>query len=359
MIECRTRQEPAEIRVLLGNIVKQPDCDAIVNSANQNLRAGSGVCGAIHAAAGPELETFSHALAPLGLAEAVATPGFRLTSKIVIHVRGPKYHFDPDPARHLAKAIRNVLLLADRHKVVRVAVPGISMGVYAYPPAEAVPILVRTAYETCHDLQHLQEIRFVVMDKVIKTLFEEQIARWESGARRDLVADVDAEVLREASGKVISPRLIDAVRKEYRLAWSGIHGVSHWARVRKVGLQLAGMTGARPDVVELFAFLHDSCRHGDGRDPDHGRRAVEFARRLRGECFSLDDEGFALLCEAMEFHSKGLMAADVTVQTCWDADRLDLGRVDIQPEAERLCTAAARQMLKSEFFGLQSARQRE
>jgi O-acetyl-ADP-ribose deacetylase (regulator of RNase III) len=65
-----------------------------------------------------------------------------------------------------------VLLLADRHKVVRVAVPGISMGVYAYPPAEAVPILVRTAYETCHDLQHLQEVRFVVMDKAIKTLFE-------------------------------------------------------------------------------------------------------------------------------------------------------------------------------------------
>jgi O-acetyl-ADP-ribose deacetylase (regulator of RNase III) len=350
--ESPARPNPVEIAVLLGNIVKQPDCDAIVNSANKNLRAGSGVCGAIHAAAGPELETFSHALAPLGLAEAVATPGFRLPSKIVIHVRGPKYHFDPDPARNLARAIRNVLLLADRHKVVRIAVPGISMGVYAYPPAEAVPILVRTAYETCHDLHYLQEIRFVVMDKAIKTLFEEQIARWESGARRDLVADV--EFLREACGKVISPRLIGAIRKEYCLAWSGIHGVSHWARVRKAGLQLAAMTGARPDVVELFAFLHDSCRHHDGRDPDHGRRAVEFAWRLRGECFSLDDEGFALLCEAMEFHSKGLMDADVTVQTCWDADRLDLGRVDIQPEAKRLCTDAAKQLLSLDVGTLRS-----
>ena len=353
MIERETEREHVRIGIRLGDIVKQVDCDAIVNSANQNLRAGSGVCGAIHAAAGPELETFSHALAPLGLAEAVATPGFRLPSKIVIHVRGPKYHFDPDPERHLARAIRNVLLLADRHKVVRVAVPGISMGVYAYPPAEAVPILVRTAYETGHDLHHLQEIRFVVMDRAIKTLFEEQIAQWESGARDEI--GVGADVLQEASGKVISPRLIDAVRKEYRLGWSGIHGVSHWARVRKVGLQLAAMTGARPDVVELFAFLHDSCRHGDGRDPDHGRRAVEFARRLRGECFSLDDEGFALLCEAMEFHSKGLMDADVTVQTCWDADRLDLGRVDIQPEAERLCTDAARQLLKSGLFDLKTA----
>jgi uncharacterized protein len=50
------------------------------------------------------------------------------------------------------------------------------------------------------------------------------------------------------------------------------------------------------------------------------------------------------------------MDADVTVQTCWDADRLDLVRIDIQPEAERLCTDAARQMLKSEFFGLKAAR---
>jgi O-acetyl-ADP-ribose deacetylase (regulator of RNase III) len=351
VIERGKERAPVKIGVRLGDIVKQVDCDAIVNSANQNLRAGSGVCGAIHAAAGPELETFSHALAPLGLAEAVATPGFRLPNRVVIHVRGPKYHFDPEPARYLATAMKNVLLLADLNKVVRVAVPGISMGVYAYPPVEAVPILVRTAYETGDDLHHLQEIRFVVVNKAIKTLFEEQIAQWASGARQDR----DAEVLHEAIGKVISPRLIEAVRAKYCLAWSGIHGVSHWARVRKVGLQLAGVTGARPDVVELFAFLHDSCRHGDGRDPDHGRRAVEFARQLRGECFSLDDESFALLCEAMELHSKGLMDADVTVQTCWDADRLDLGRVDIQPEAERLCTDAARQLLKSGLFGLKAA----
>jgi uncharacterized protein len=58
----------------------------------------------------------------------------------------------------------------------------------------------------------------------------------------------------------------------------------------------------------------------------------------------------------MEFHSKGLMDADVTVQTCWDADRLDLIRLDIQPEAERLCTDAARQMLMSEPYLLNAGR---
>lgn len=343
MVESTTWQKPAEICVLLGNIVKQADCDAIVNSANRNLRAGSGVCGAIHAAAGPELETFSHALSPLELGNVAVTPGFRLPNRVVIHVRGPKYHFDPEPARYLAMAMKNVLLAADEQKAARVAIPGISMGVYAYPPSEAVPILVQTAIEMRAALQHLRQIRFVVMDETIKALFEDHIARWESGSNRD----EEGEALADVRSKVITPRLIAAIRVQYRLNWLGIHGVRHWARVRKVGLQLAEITGARKDVVELFAFLHDSCRHGDGRDPDHGRRAAAFARQLRGNHLTLDDEGFALLCQAMESHTNGLIDADVTVQTCWDADRLDLVRIDIQPKAERLCTDAARQMLKS------------
>jgi O-acetyl-ADP-ribose deacetylase (regulator of RNase III) len=339
MSEGQEDREFAEVTVRLGNIVRQPDCEAIVNSANRNLRAGSGVCGAIHAAAGPELEEASHALAPLELGEAVATPGFRLPNRLVIHVKGPKYLFDPSPARYLVRALRNVLLLADEQQVMRIAVPGISMGVYAYPPAEAVPILVRAAYEMLYLLRHIREIRFVVMNETIRALFEEQIAHWESGQ------ESDEAVVAEATGKVITPKLIAAIRDTYRLAWSGIHGVRHWARVRKFGLKIAETNGARTDVVELFSFLHDSCRHGDGRDPDHGRRAVAFATQLRGNVFQLDDAGFALLCEAMEFHSHGSTEGDSTVQACWDADRLDLVRIGIEPEPDRLCTDAARRLL--------------
>ena len=88
-------ESPAIVTACLGNIVEQPDCDAIVNSANTSLRAGSGVCGAIHRAAGPELERYAVQFAPLGLAQAVATPGFNLPNRIVIHCRGPNFHFDP------------------------------------------------------------------------------------------------------------------------------------------------------------------------------------------------------------------------------------------------------------------------
>lgn len=66
----------ALITLNLADITEQCDCDAIINSANKNIRAVSGVCGAIYDAAGPELEPYSIRLAPLALSESVITPGF-------------------------------------------------------------------------------------------------------------------------------------------------------------------------------------------------------------------------------------------------------------------------------------------
>lgn len=143
---------------------------------------------------------------------------------------------------------------------------------------------------------------------------------------------------------MISRGLIEAIRKEFRLDWTGIHGAPHWSRVRKIGVGLALINGAKSEVVELFAVLHDSKRLNDGADPDHGKRAADFASSLRGELITLSDEDFDLLAYACSHHSSGWLEADVTVQTCWDADRLDLGRVGIKPRAEYLCTQAAKEV---------------
>ena len=113
--------------------------------------------------------------------------------------------------------------------------------------------------------------------------------------------------------------------------------------MRENGLTLASATGAKPHVVELFAFIHDSRRLNDYRDPRHGARAAEFAGELRRRgLFTLDDADFGLLTMACTYHSDGLTEADVTVQVCWDADRLDLGRVGMRPQARYLCTAGAK-----------------
>ena len=77
------------------------------------------------------------------------------------------------------------------------------------------------------------------------------------------------------------------LRKQFKLNWRGIHGVSHWARVRQNGLLLSRSTGANTAVVELFAFLHDSCRRNDWHAPEHGARAGDFAQTLHGSVFKL------------------------------------------------------------------------
>lgn len=141
----------------------------------------------------------------------------------------------------------------------------------------------------------------------------------------------------------VTPQLVAAVRSRFKLAWGGIHGAPHWARVRLNGLAIAARNGARRDVVELFAFLHDSCRENDGHDPRHGPRAVEFARSLRNRVFEIDDAGFDLLAHACSTHSDGHREGDPTVQACWDADRLDLWRVWIDTDPRRLATRAARE----------------
>ena len=160
------------ISVVLGNIVRQSDCDAVVNAANKNLRSGSGVCGAIYDAAGPLLEPFSIKLAPLAVGGAVATPAFDLGGRYIIHALGPKYRFDEDPAGNLSRAARSAILLADENEVKRLAMPAISTGVYGYPAEEAVPIIVKAANETLGKLKSIEEIRFVVTSNLMLALFK-------------------------------------------------------------------------------------------------------------------------------------------------------------------------------------------
>lgn len=141
---------------------------------------------------------------------------------------------------------------------------------------------------------------------------------------------------------MIDANLVHVIRDQFRLKWNGIHGAPHWTRVRENGLRLAESTGAKPRVIELFAFLHDSRRRTDGHDPEHGLRAAEFAAQLAGSAFHLEPTDLELLLVACRGHSDGLTTGEITVLTCWDADRLDLGRVGIKPQPLRLCTRAAR-----------------
>jgi uncharacterized protein len=116
------------------------------------------------------------------------------------------------------------------------------------------------------------------------------------------------------------------------------------------GLRLAPLTGADPRVVTLFALFHDARRENDDHDPEHGARGAALARELReageryGVLHDLPDDSFQLLIAACTLHTSARSHADVTVATCFDADRLDLPRCGIRVDPARLCTSAARDM---------------
>jgi O-acetyl-ADP-ribose deacetylase (regulator of RNase III) len=145
-----------------GNIAAQDDITAIVNAANSELRRGGGVAGAIHRAAGPELEREARSLAPIRPGEAVITGGHNLPNRYVIHTLGPVYGQDRPEAELLANCYRNSLALAEENGIDSIAFPAISTGVFGYPVEEAAEVALRTVVEEKERLERVRLIRFVL-----------------------------------------------------------------------------------------------------------------------------------------------------------------------------------------------------
>jgi uncharacterized protein len=139
-------------------------------------------------------------------------------------------------------------------------------------------------------------------------------------------------------------RLWRIVADQFQLPIDSDHGPEHWKRVEQNGLLIAKETGADVAVVRLFALFHDSKRENEFADPDHGKRGAAYARELRGTYFQITDEQFDLLEFACIWHTASTHNSDPTIATCWDADRLDLGRVGIIPDPKFMNTDLGRRL---------------
>ena len=129
----------------------------------------------------------------------------------------------------------------------------------------------------------------------------------------------------------------------FSLGERSLHGPNHWKNVEIYGLRLCGLNGADETIIRLFAVLHDAERQNEGHDPQHGRRAADLARTLNGTSFRLDEQRMSLLIDALSYHNDGLTSEDITIGTCWDADRMDLPRVGIKPLARLMSTHYGKQ----------------
>jgi O-acetyl-ADP-ribose deacetylase (regulator of RNase III) len=158
-----------------GDITNQPDCDAVVNAANAELRTGGGVAGAIHRAAGSELERAGRSLAPIKPGEAVTTKAFDLPNDYVIHCLGPVYGRDKPEDRLLSDCYRNGLREAENNKVSCVAFPAISTGAFGYPVPDAAEVAISTLLAEMPNLNHVQKIRMVLWGDDMMNIHEKKL----------------------------------------------------------------------------------------------------------------------------------------------------------------------------------------
>lgn len=149
-------------------------------------------------------------------------------------------------------------------------------------------------------------------------------------------------LLTPATSEIVTQDFIEHCYLAYQMDHKGYHGFCHWMRVLHNGRFLAEAENANIKVVELFCLLHDTQRQNEDFDPEHGLRAAQYANTIRGNWFDVSNAEMNLLVEALTYHSDGHTEADITIQACWDADRLDLGRVGTKPAPDKLCTATAK-----------------
>ncbi|MGD9815752.1 MAG: macro domain-containing protein [Hyphomonadaceae bacterium] len=152
----------APFEVLVGRI-ETLGVDAVVNAANRELAPGSGVDGALRAAAGPELTKLTQRLGPIKPGEAVITPGFKLPAKFVIHTAAPKWT-DPGPEGEkvagLAKCYMSSVKLAASRKFRSLAFPCLGTGIYGWPRGFACSIAIAACEQALETAPALKRIVF-------------------------------------------------------------------------------------------------------------------------------------------------------------------------------------------------------
>jgi O-acetyl-ADP-ribose deacetylase (regulator of RNase III) len=172
------------LSVILGDLTEQ-QVDAIVNAANASLAGGGGVDGAIQAAAGPELAIEGRRLRrarwpdgfPVG--QAVATDGYQLPARWVIHTVGPNWNQgERDPA-DLASCYTESIRVGAELGAVSLAFPSISAGSYGWSVEQVAQVAV-TAVRGIADSGSVEDVRFVVFDERGRTAFERALAEGSS-----------------------------------------------------------------------------------------------------------------------------------------------------------------------------------
>lgn len=168
----------AEITIVKADIAEM-DADAIVNAANEGLKAGGGVCGAIFEEAGyDDMKAACRAIGHCDTGDAVITPGFALKAKHVIHAVGPVWHGgNHGEAELLASCYGKAIDLAVENGCASIAFPLISSGIFGYPKEEAWRVAIGACREKLDQLgERAPEVVFCVVSNASLELGQNALA---------------------------------------------------------------------------------------------------------------------------------------------------------------------------------------
>lgn len=150
--------------------------DAVVNAANNAMRGGGGVDGAIHRGGGPAIlqdciDRFPHGLAT---GDAGWTTAGNLPARWVIHTVGPNYTAGQRDRSLLISCYRTSLAIADKLRVRSIAFPLISAGIYGWPRTDAIATAIDTI--RAHTTSTVVDVRIVAFDAAMMQAVQAQLS---------------------------------------------------------------------------------------------------------------------------------------------------------------------------------------
>ncbi|HIE43944.1 MAG TPA: O-acetyl-ADP-ribose deacetylase [Candidatus Omnitrophica bacterium] len=166
-----------KVELIQGDITEE-ETDAIVNAANNALRGGGGVDGAIHRKGGRKIYEECARIGWCDTGDAKITSGGNLPAKYVIHTVGPIWRGGGSGEEEfLASCYRRSLEVARENNIRTIAFPSISTGAYGYPIKEAANVALKTILEEIEQKDEMDLVRMVLFSpqdfEVYKKVFSE------------------------------------------------------------------------------------------------------------------------------------------------------------------------------------------
>lgn len=163
-----------KIRLDQGDLT-EVDADAIVNAANNDLKLGGGVAGAIRVKGGPSIQDECDRIGPIALGEAATTSAGRLKARHVIHAASMRLGESTSEA-NLRAATRNSLRRAVENSLKSIAFPAIGTGIAGFPVDRCAQVMLDEVREHLRGATTLERVNFVLFDRRSLEVFERTLA---------------------------------------------------------------------------------------------------------------------------------------------------------------------------------------